>query len=261
MGDERSAPADRVAPATSPAASRGVKGAGDGAIEMQNAERTILSTPVYEALKERIMDQELPPASRLNINALALELGVSQTPIREALVRLAAERLVAFAPYKGYSVTPLPTQRQIADVMHVRLLLEQEAARLAARRRTTADLRRMERELAAMEALHPTPRFRDFRTYTRHDQHFHECLARASDNTVLLETFCGLRVHMLLARFVHDVGEVDYAENQVEHREIRDAIAARDGERAALAIEQHIGRYEHLLSQGVDRHVAGATSH
>jgi DNA-binding GntR family transcriptional regulator len=232
--------------------------AGQVGVRVDGGTRTVLSTPVYETLKERIMDQALPPGSRLNIDALALSLGVSQTPIREALVRLAAERLIAFVPYKGYSVTPLPTHRQIADMMHVRQLLEQEAARLAAARCTAADLRHMERELKRMEALHPTPRFRDFRTYTHHDRCFHEALAAASDNAVLLEAFRGLNVHVQLARFVHDIGEVDYRENMVEHREIFDGITARDGERAAAALALHIGRFEQTLSKNLDAHLASA---
>jgi DNA-binding GntR family transcriptional regulator len=226
--------------------------AGQVGVRLDGGTRTVLSTPIYETLKERIMDQALPPGSRLNIDALALSLGVSHTPIREALVRLAAERLVAFVPYKGYSVTSLPTHRQIADMMYVRRLMEQAAARLAAVRRTAADMRQMERELERMEALHPTPRFRDFRTYTHHDRYFHEVLVGASDNAMLLETFCGLNVHGQLARFVHDIGEVDYRENLVEHREIYDAIKMGDGERAAVALGQHIGRFEQLLSENLD---------
>src|ERR687886_150212 len=96
--------------------------------------RTVLVEPVYQALKERIVDQAFPPGARLNIDALAVELNVSPTPVREALARLAAERLVTFAPFKGYSVLSPLSQRQLADLMHVRQLLEVEAARLAASR-------------------------------------------------------------------------------------------------------------------------------
>jgi len=233
--------------------------AGQTEARVDNGGRTVLSAPVYEAIKERIMDQVLPPGSRLNIDALTLKLGVSQTPIREALVRLAAEQLVAFVPFKGYSVTPLPTHRQISDLMHVRRLLERDASRLAAMRRTGGDLRRMERELSAMETLRPTPQFRDFRTYTQHDQRFHELLVAASDNAVLLNTFLRLSVHAQLARFVHDIGEVDYQENMIEHREIYDAVLVRDGERAVAALSQHIGRYEQVLSENRDAHIANAS--
>ena len=175
-------------------------------------------------------------------------------------MRLAAERLVAFVPYKGYSVTPLPTHRRIADLMHVRRLLEEDAARLATARRTVSDLRRMERELEAMEALHPTPRFRDFWGYTQHDQRFHEHLVGAGDNTVLLEAFRGLNAHVQLARFVHDLGEVDYRENMVEHRTIYDAVHDRDPDRAVAALRAHIGRYEHVLSESLDTHVGEAAN-
>ncbi|HRA64843.1 MAG TPA: GntR family transcriptional regulator, partial [Caldilinea sp.] len=74
--------------------------------------KTVLADAVYERLKARIMDQGYPPRERLNIDALAVDLSVSPTPIREALARLSAERLVTFAAFKGYRVSPLMTTAQ-----------------------------------------------------------------------------------------------------------------------------------------------------
>ncbi|MBK8047930.1 MAG: GntR family transcriptional regulator [Anaerolineales bacterium] len=69
---------------------------------MQQDDKTVLASAVYDALKERIMDQVYPPGERLNIDAMALDLNLSPTPVPEPLARLAAERLVTFAPFKGY---------------------------------------------------------------------------------------------------------------------------------------------------------------
>ena len=219
---------------------------------MARSDRTGLVDAVYDALKERIMDQATAPGVRLGIETLAAELGVSATPVREALARLAAERLVAFEAFKGYSTRPLLTQRQLADLLDVRRLLEMEAARLAARTAILADLRGMERELDAMAALSPTPRYRDFRTYLQHDQLFHELLVRAAGNPFLLETFQGLHAHVQLARLVHDVGSFDDRDNAVEHRAIVDAVRARDSDGAAEAVRVHLDRYEAQLGDVLD---------
>lgn len=96
--------------------------------------RTVLAITIYDALKERIMDQIVAPGERLNMDALALELKVSQTPIREALARLSAEGLISFEPYRGYTVSPFPTSRELAELIHARRLLEGDAVRLTTMR-------------------------------------------------------------------------------------------------------------------------------
>jgi DNA-binding GntR family transcriptional regulator len=219
------------------------------------APRTVLAAPVYEALKERIMDQGLAPGSRLNIDALAEELGTSPTPVREALTRLAAERLVQFVPFKGYSVMPLLDQRQLADLMHVRSLLEADAARLAVSRIILADLRVMMREHEAMAAEHPEPVFGAYREYNQHDLVFHETMIIAASNAVLLETYRTLQVHTLLARLYHDRGEVDYRESVKEHQAIVDALQNRDAAAAEAAVKRHIGGVEQRLGAILELHL------
>jgi DNA-binding GntR family transcriptional regulator len=223
------------------------------------SDRTVLVDAVYDALKERIMDQSTTPGVRLGIETLAIELGVSATPVREALARLAAERLVAFEAFKGYTTRPLLTQRQLADLLDVRRLLETKAARLAARTAILADLRGMERELDAMAALSPTPRYRDFRTYVQHDQRFHERLVQAAGNPFLLETFQSLHSHVQLARLVHDLGTFDDRDNAVEHRAIVEAVRARDPDAAAEAVRVHLDRYEAQLGEVLDARPSGAS--
>lgn len=219
---------------------------------MVRSERTALVEGVYDALKERIMDQRTVPGVRLGIETLAAELGVSATPVREALTRLAAERLVVFEAFKGYTTMPHLTQRQLSDLLDVRRLLEAEAARLAARRAARSDVRAMERELAEMGGLSPTPRYRDSRAYVHHDQRFHDLLVTAAGNPYLLETFRGLHSHVQLARVVHHVGVFDDDENAAEHRAIVAAVAAHDPERAAEAVCVHLNRYEGQLGHLLD---------
>ncbi len=220
--------------------------------------RTVLAAPVYEALMERIMDQGLAPGARLNIDALAEQLGTSPTPVREALTRLAAERVVEFTPFKGYSVMPLLDQRQLADLMHVRRLLEVEGARIAAQRMIRADLRAMERAQEAMAGDTPDSRFGEFRDYNRDDRVFHETMLAGSGNAVLLETWRGLHVHTMLARLYHDRGEVDYRESVREHQGILDALRAADPDAAAEAVRRHIDGVEQRLGAILELHIERA---
>jgi DNA-binding GntR family transcriptional regulator len=219
----------------------------------RNGERhTVLAIPTYDLLKERIMDQALAPGARLNIEAVAAELGVSPTPVREALARLAAEHLVTFVSFKGYTVTPLLTHRRLGELMHVRRLLEVDAARQAAVRVVLPQLRRMERELDTIAALRPEPRFKDYRPYNEHDQAFHEILVGAADNAVLLETYQSLSAHAQLARLYHGRGEIDYTESLAEHCRIYETLCVRDPDAVAAAVGAHINGVERRLGEFLD---------
>jgi len=220
--------------------------------------RTVLVTPVYEALMERIMDQGLAPGSRLSIDGLAEQLGTSPTPVREALARLAAERMVEFTPFKGYSVMPLLDQHQLADLMHVRRLLEVEGSRIAAQRMIKADMRVMERAQEEMAGETPDSSFGEFRDYNLHDRVFHETLLAGSGNAVLLETWRGLHVHTLLARLYHDRGEVDYRESVREHQAILDALRNAEPDAVAEAVRHHIDGVEHRLGAILEQHIERA---
>src|SRR5919106_3594005 len=78
---------------------------------------------VHEAIKARIMDHAIAPGARVSIDGLARELGVSPTPVREALARLESAQLVVKEPLRGYPTTPLLTADQLADLYRFRLLI------------------------------------------------------------------------------------------------------------------------------------------
>src|SRR5262245_5547872 len=115
--------------------------------------RSTLSEDVYEALKALVMESVLAPGDRVNIDALARDMGVSPTPIREALARLESEGLVRKRPLAGYTVTPLLSRQEFNDLVDIRLLLEGAAARWAAARAN--DEQRGQIEAAADAAVAP----------------------------------------------------------------------------------------------------------
>src|SRR5262245_57795215 len=96
------------------------------------APRQILTDNVYEAIKALVMDHAIAPGARVNIDALARQLQVSQTPLREALARLESDGLVTKEPLRGYSAAPLMSWKQLDDLYGFRLLVEPWAAGSAA---------------------------------------------------------------------------------------------------------------------------------
>lgn len=216
--------------------------------------KRVLAAPVYDAIKERIMDQIFPPGSRLNIDALSAELEVSPTPVREALARLAAEGLVTFEPFKGYSVNPPLTAHQVADLMHVRRLLEVDAARQAALRIMRPDLMAMEKILAELSTEKIGLWSKGYRQFNQTDQRFHEILFSAADNPFLIEAYRALNVHVQLARFSPDWGENEQCDTCVEHNAIYQALCNHDPEAAAHAVEAHLNATEVRVFSLIETH-------
>ena len=96
--------------------------------------RSVLSDEIHEMIRAMIFSHEIAPGQRVNIDALAVRLEVSQTPIREALARLESEGLIAKEPLKGFSATPLLSLKEFDDLFQFRLLVEPWAAEQAAKK-------------------------------------------------------------------------------------------------------------------------------
>ncbi len=221
-------------------------------------DKTLLATSVYDALKGRVMDQYYPPGERLKIDALAVDLNVSPTPIREALARLLAEHLVTVEPYKGYRISPLLTTQQVADLMHVRRLIETAAARLAAQNVRTPDLLTFERILRESEVVEVGNWSHGYRHFNLLDQRFHEKLLELSGNQFLLSAWRSLYVHVELGRFYDVFQTPDHEQTCAEHRRICQALAAHDGEAAARAVEEHLAATETRMFNLIDLHAHDA---
>ena len=110
-------------------------------------QRQVLSDDVYETVKGLIMDSVVEPGTRLNIDALTRELGISQTPIRESLARLESDGLVIKEPLRGYRVSSRLTRDEFDDLFEYRLLIEPWAAGRAAERAGADELARLKAEM------------------------------------------------------------------------------------------------------------------
>jgi DNA-binding GntR family transcriptional regulator len=189
---------------------------------------------VYGVLHERIIGGELEGGSRVHQENISEELGVSRTPVREALARLAAEGLVEFLPNRGARVAEVALE-DMRISYEARLAVEPLAARFAAERRTADDLKRMAGALADQR------RARSTRATYNAIRGFHMALIAASANPLLVR-FAGslwsgrIGLHVFLRQADQAALDADAG----EHDEILGAIEAGDGEVAERLMREHI---------------------
>src|SRR3954449_4594866 len=147
--------------------------------------RQVLANDVYEAVKALVMDHVIAPGARVSIDGLARQLGVSQTPIREALARLEADGLVTKEPLRGYSATQLLTRSEVDDLFQFRLLIEPWVAARAAELASRDDHARIAAEIASCPEAPPGEAYEAFKALATHDSRFHSLLAPRAGNQQL----------------------------------------------------------------------------
>lgn len=214
-------------------------------------DRVGLSDRVHEKLKERILDQKLGPGTYLNIDRLCKELNVSSSPLREALARLSAERLVCFEPFIGYTVAEVPDREYYMELREVRLLLEREAARRGASRPNSASIAAMEQALRNMEKVPSGSHYREYRVFSSWDAKFHHALVESAGNRPLLEAYLGLHVHLHVSRLYVLSGGFNAASAIRDHLLILDAFKAGNPEAAVAAVRNHLENVQVLQNEDV----------
>ena len=197
-----------------------------------------LGNEVYEFLLQRLMSLAIAPNERIGVDALARELGVSQTPIREALSQLEAQGLVVKTHLIGYRAAPQLTRKQFDDLCELRLLLEPVAAAKAALAMNEATLGEVVALSEAMREPAPSQGMTAYSAFARRDAEFHGFIAAASGNELIHQTIVQQRTHLHLfrLRFYAQVTR----EAVTEHAVIVAAFKARDPDAAAAAMRSHI---------------------
>jgi DNA-binding GntR family transcriptional regulator len=204
------------------------------------------SDRAYATLRGQILDGELAAGTVLGEVEQAARLGVSRTPLREALSRLAADGLVAAHSGRGVVVTDVPVDR-IVELFEVRGALEEQAARLAARRRDPAVFERLQVELRRAHELletHDPARHEYYALVARLD----DAIDAAVQNPLLVSTLAGVRTHVArIRRLSHDDPD-RLREAAREHLMIVDAIVDGSESLAAHATQLHLHRsLKHIL--------------
>jgi DNA-binding GntR family transcriptional regulator len=222
----------------------------DAAIAPVRRERA--SDAAYENLRQAIMSQVFLPGERLNVRDIAHKMGVSLTPAKEALSKLAAEGLVEIRPRTGTFVTAISPE-DLAETFELRAALEGVAAEKVASRLTARDAEALDGILAELER--PVDTEGDRLLHERANADLHNLIVQRSGNRRLIQLYESLNAHIKIARIhrSHERWRLRLADEQAEHREVVEALKARDGERARRALSHHISRAAHSLIEDVSR--------
>ncbi len=198
---------------------------------------------VFESLREAILNGQLKPGERLMEIQLAEEMGVSRTPVREAIRKLELEGTVVMIPRKGAYVAGL-SMKDVADVFEIRGALEGLAAELAAERITDDEMEELERYLVMTAEEIDTGNLDDV---VQADTDFHSLLYKASRNSRLPQILNNLReqIQRFRTTSLSYPGRMKFALE--EHRKIVEAIGARDGDLARKLAQEHIENAENSM--------------
>lgn len=201
------------------------------------AETGAAVSKAYQALRMPILDGEIPPGTRINIDAVARRLGVSQTPVREALQRLEADDLLVYTPGRGYRTTPVLDLAGLRAVFEFRLLVEPWAARSVATDRLANPASALDRELVSFERV--AGHGQDVRQeLLGHDTRFHDMVLAAVGNDVVRQAYAQTHCHLHVFRLLQV--DTDGAITVAEHRRIWAAIRACDPAEAERSMTEHI---------------------
>jgi len=215
----------------------------------------MLADQVYDELIVAMVDGDYEPGDGLNIDALARELEVSQTPIREALVRLEATGLVQREALKGYRVAPMLSSQDWADLTEARALVEPKNAFLACERADDQFVAGLTSSLRRMAESPTGTSFQDYRYVWEADEEFHRLIAEGSGNQFMLAAFSAIgRLHLQRFRLFAGVGVSDSVHGVAEHRAILAAFESRDPASASKAMEQHVRNVGSRVLKDVSSH-------
>lgn len=199
-------------------------------------ERPSLKEQAYQAIKHKIVSLELAPGAVIDETALIESLGLGRTPIREALQRLALEKLVDIVPRRGMFVTEVGVTN-LQRLCEVRVVLEGMAARFAARRGLPEHWQRM---AVVLSKLGDDPAALDNEVLIAMDEACHQIIYEAADNEFLCDALSGMYA-LSLRLWYYSLSRLGTVHNTVlEHRDILQALQAGDAECASRLLEQHV---------------------
>ena len=205
-------------------------------LELQMDAYLPLRDVVFQTLRGAILKGDLKPGERLMELQLASKLGVSRTPIREAIRMLEQEGLAVTIPRKGAEVAKM-TEKDMEDVLQIRLSLEALAVRLSCENITPAALQELK---VAMEDFEEKTKSSQFVEMAKADVKFHEILYKASNNPKLQQLLSNLREQMYRYRVEYLKDETIYPRLLKEHKDIAESLRRKDKSRASETMREHV---------------------
>ncbi|MBW1690450.1 MAG: GntR family transcriptional regulator [Deltaproteobacteria bacterium] len=197
-----------------------------------------LGSQVFEQIKGMILRGEIPPGRRIIESEIALSMGISRTPVREAVHKLEAEGFLTPLPKGGYAVRGL-TISDIEDTFDIRSILESFAGYLAAIRHTDEELSSLEEKLEEFQRYLGRG---DLRKLPKINTDFHELLYALSRSPRLIKIIHGLRDEIYFLRKIILNSEKMANLSNKDHREIVDSIRKREAKKAERLLREHIIR-------------------
>lgn len=191
---------------------------------------------VFNTLREAILKGELKPGERLMELQLAARLGVSRTPIREAIRMLEQEGLAVTIPRKGAEVAKM-TEKDMEDVLQVREALDELAATIACEQMTQEQLNELMR---AMHEFEESTKTGNVKKIAESDVRFHDIIYQATENPKLVSILNNLREQMYRYRVEYLKDEKNYPMLLKEHQEIAEGLASKNKDKVTAMMHQHV---------------------
>lgn len=201
---------------------------------IEKIEKKTLRHRAYEVLKEQMITAEILPGEKISLRSLAQKLGVSLSPVREALLKLESERIVVIESNKSIYVNNL-TPDEMEEVLKLRIMLEILAAERACDFRPDSLLPELAGMLAKMRHSMDEPI-----VYLRHNQKFHFTIYHQAHYPILLDIISNLWMRIGPYIFLHARERKDISLAMRHHQSIYDALAARDKPGISKAIEDDL---------------------
>ena len=198
--------------------------------------RQSLHQEVTDRLRTMVVEAELVPGERIAEAELCEQLGVSRTPLREALKVLASEGLIDLLPNRGTRVSTI-TEKEIGELFEVLGGIERMAGELAAACATDEDIEKLRKFQERMELYHRNDQRHE---YFELNQQVHGLIVEMSGNSVLVATHANIMMKVQRARYLAIMSKGRWDEAVREHAEICEAIAAHDPPRAGALIMTHV---------------------
>jgi DNA-binding GntR family transcriptional regulator len=205
--------------------------------------RPSLSDKAYAQIREWIIRYHLKPGAHLRFGELAETLGMSQTPVREAVRKLEQENLVERHPTQGRVVRPLYIN-DVSDIYDVRLAMEVLAVTQAARRLSPEDTSRLADILQQVKALIAT---KDKGRILSLEQDFHMVILKASGNRYLSEIGCGILDRIWMIQNVNVMTSENLVQAHEQHEEIFEALKRSEPRKAAALMRRHLTMTKKLV--------------
>lgn len=219
---------------------------------LRQVNHTRLSDQAYEVLRDSILRRQLPPGHRLDLDDLQFQLGISRTPLKEAIARLATEGLITAVPRRGSYITEL-TAQDVAERFDVRQILELGAVDDIMAKLTDRHLDHLRQVYTNLKALTtPEGLTLDYFGFLDKDREFHRAILRIAGNKLLLEIYDGLNLYLQIAKAFYMAQDKRTSLVGYEHSEILRALEDRDSETLKATLREHIQSAKQAVVSGIE---------